>query len=78
MSPFGICPQRRHHGLEGALLVGNVPARRIGWMCQCGERLPEADAEGAVACAACGSGYRQETAGELRAAALVPVQGAPT
>jgi len=37
-----------------ALIVG-VPARRIGWMCQCGIRL---DAEqGEVACAQCGSRY---------------------
>lgn len=36
-----------------ALLVGN-PARRIGWMCQCGVRLPEGEN---VACAQCGSEY---------------------
>jgi len=36
-----------------ALVVG-VPARRIGWMCQCGERLPDA---GTGTCAACGSTY---------------------
>jgi UDP-2-acetamido-3-amino-2,3-dideoxy-glucuronate N-acetyltransferase len=34
-----------------ALMVG-VPARRIGWMCQCGERLPDS---GGGRCAACGS-----------------------
>jgi UDP-2-acetamido-3-amino-2,3-dideoxy-glucuronate N-acetyltransferase len=38
-----------------ALVVG-VPARRIGWMCRCAERLPEAT--GAVQCAKCGSRYR--------------------
>lgn len=38
-----------------ALLVG-VPARRIGWMCQCGVRL--SDAPGDVGCAACGARYR--------------------
>lgn len=37
-----------------ALMVG-VPARRIGWMCQCGERL--AEQQGEVRCAACGSSY---------------------
>ena len=37
-----------------ALVVGN-PAKRIGWMCQCGERLP--GQTGAVACAVCGSRY---------------------
>jgi len=36
-----------------ALMVG-VPARRIGWMCQCGERLPDS---GSGSCAACGSVY---------------------
>ncbi len=38
-----------------ALMVG-VPARRIGWMCQCGERLP--DSAGAVQCPKCHSRYR--------------------
>ncbi|MGQ0524123.1 MAG: DapH/DapD/GlmU-related protein [Betaproteobacteria bacterium] len=37
-----------------ALMVG-VPARRIGWMCRCGERLP--GGTGAATCAACGKGY---------------------
>ena len=41
-----------------ALMVG-VPARRIGWMCQCGERLDDA---AATPCAACGATY--ERAGE--------------
>jgi UDP-2-acetamido-3-amino-2,3-dideoxy-glucuronate N-acetyltransferase len=36
-----------------ALMVG-VPARRIGWMCQCGERLPDS---GEGTCASCGSSY---------------------
>jgi UDP-2-acetamido-3-amino-2,3-dideoxy-glucuronate N-acetyltransferase len=36
-----------------ALVVG-VPARRIGWMCQCGERLPDG---GRGTCAVCGSSY---------------------
>ena len=36
-----------------ALVVG-VPARRIGWVCACGERLPEADPS---TCTACGRGY---------------------
>jgi UDP-2-acetamido-3-amino-2,3-dideoxy-glucuronate N-acetyltransferase len=44
-----------------ALVVG-VPARRIGWMCQCGERLP---ADGAGTCPACGSTYEQ-VAGTVR------------
>jgi UDP-2-acetamido-3-amino-2,3-dideoxy-glucuronate N-acetyltransferase len=44
-------------------LVAGVPARTIGWMCQCGERLPLAaePGEGATAtCAACGTSYRSD------------------
>jgi UDP-2-acetamido-3-amino-2,3-dideoxy-glucuronate N-acetyltransferase len=37
-------------------LMAGVPARRIGWMCQCGERLPEG---GAGTCAVCGSSYER-------------------
>lgn len=40
-------------------LMAGVPARRIGWMCQCGERLSDA---GAGRCSACGTAY--ERAGE--------------
>lgn len=36
-----------------ALMVG-VPARQIGWMCECGERLPDT---GAPTCSACGKSY---------------------
>ena len=36
-----------------ALMVG-VPARRIGWMCQCGERLPDS---GTGCCSSCGATY---------------------
>jgi UDP-2-acetamido-3-amino-2,3-dideoxy-glucuronate N-acetyltransferase len=39
-----------------ALMVG-VPARRIGWMCQCGERLPDS---GEGRCAACGTEYERD------------------
>jgi UDP-2-acetamido-3-amino-2,3-dideoxy-glucuronate N-acetyltransferase len=39
-----------------ALMVG-VPARRVGWMCQCGERLHPA--EGSGACPVCGARYRE-------------------
>jgi UDP-2-acetamido-3-amino-2,3-dideoxy-glucuronate N-acetyltransferase len=45
-----------------ALVVG-VPARRIGWMCQCGERLPDS---GAGTCAVCGSTYVSTAAGVQR------------
>ena len=42
-----------------ALMVG-VPARRIGWMCQCGERLPDS---GYGTCAVCGSTYEAHDGG---------------
>ncbi len=45
-----------------ALMVG-VPARRVGWMCQCGIRLDVR--EGAGTCAACGTRY-EEAGGRLR------------
>ena len=45
-----------------ALMVG-VPARRVGWMCQCGMRLQLRD--GRADCPSCGAGYREE-AGLLR------------
>lgn len=37
-----------------ALMVG-VPARRIGWMCECGVRL---EGQGTVTCTACDSEYQ--------------------
>jgi UDP-2-acetamido-3-amino-2,3-dideoxy-glucuronate N-acetyltransferase len=45
-----------------ALMVG-VPARRVGWMCQCGERLRIAN--GRATCARCGTSYR-EADGQVR------------
>ena len=39
-----------------ALVVG-VPARRVGWMCRCGERLSVS--AGAARCAACDSRYTE-------------------
>jgi UDP-2-acetamido-3-amino-2,3-dideoxy-glucuronate N-acetyltransferase len=42
-----------------ALMVG-VPARRVGWMCQCGERLADS---GAGRCPACGSTYEASAEG---------------
>ncbi len=48
-----------------ALAFGN-PARRRGWACRCGERLPlpsrAAPSEGYVTCPACQTGYRIEGA----------------
>ncbi|HXI19507.1 MAG TPA: acyltransferase [Gemmatimonadales bacterium] len=43
-----------------ALMVG-VPARRVGWMCQCGERLHPRD--GSARCDQCGAGYREAPEG---------------
>jgi len=48
---------------EHALMVG-VPARRVGWMCRCGERLPVT--RGELRCQICGQGYR-EVEKQLRA-----------
>jgi UDP-2-acetamido-3-amino-2,3-dideoxy-glucuronate N-acetyltransferase len=39
-----------------ALMLG-VPARRVGWMCRCGERLIDAAAETGATCAVCGTRY---------------------
>lgn len=39
---------------EFALMVG-VPAKRIGWVCACGERLPSGT--GVVACGGCSASY---------------------
>ena len=44
------------------LMVG-VPARRVGWMCQCGERLHTS--AGRAACGVCGATY-EESGGALR------------
>jgi UDP-2-acetamido-3-amino-2,3-dideoxy-glucuronate N-acetyltransferase len=45
--------------LPYALMAG-VPARRMGWMCQCGERLPDS---GVGRCASCGTVYERRGAG---------------
>jgi UDP-2-acetamido-3-amino-2,3-dideoxy-glucuronate N-acetyltransferase len=42
-----------------ALVVG-VPARRVGWMCQCG--VPLVLSSGQATCAACGSRFQEEGA----------------
>jgi UDP-2-acetamido-3-amino-2,3-dideoxy-glucuronate N-acetyltransferase len=43
-----------------ALVVG-VPARRVGWMCRCGERLHLEERRGI--CAACGAWYEEVPGG---------------
>lgn len=45
---------------DHALVVGN-PARQIGWMCHCGERL-QLEQQAAV-CGRCGSRYREQSGG---------------
>ncbi len=49
-----------------ALVIG-VPGRRVGWMCKCGERLPDS---GTGVCEACGEKYesRGETIERIAAA----------
>ncbi len=46
--------------LPHALMIG-VPARRVGWMCQCGERLQVRDR--GASCSLCGATYREEQGG---------------
>ena len=57
--------------LPYALMAG-VPARRMGWMCQCGERLPDA---GVGRCAACGTMYERRGDGIDQAAGVAPPKG---
>jgi UDP-2-acetamido-3-amino-2,3-dideoxy-glucuronate N-acetyltransferase len=48
-----------HDVLPYALMIG-VPARRLGWMCQCGERLPDT---GVGTCTGCGTTYERQGGG---------------
>ncbi len=45
-----------------ALMVG-VPAKRVGWACECGEIFPRFDSE--ITCARCGLRYRKAGENEL-------------
>ena len=54
-------------------LVAGVPARRVGWMCQCGERLPNG---GASTCGRCGSTYERAGGGIRRVGAAPPAEEA--
>jgi UDP-2-acetamido-3-amino-2,3-dideoxy-glucuronate N-acetyltransferase len=47
-------------------LVTGVPARRTGWVCACGEKLPAG--QGTLTCTACGASY------VLDASGLAPVE----
>ena len=46
------------HDVKPFALVVGVPARQIGWMCRCGERLVVDGRE--VHCGACGRDYRND------------------
>jgi len=54
-----------------ALMVG-MPARRVGWMCQCGVRLTVT--AGVATCASCGAEYRED-GGALHRVDSPPPQG---
>ena len=41
-------------------LVAGVPAKALGWMCQCGERLPDS---GVGTCKACGAAFARDGEG---------------
>jgi UDP-2-acetamido-3-amino-2,3-dideoxy-glucuronate N-acetyltransferase len=57
-------------------LVAGVPARHVGWVCRCGERLPALPEErGVVRCAACGTEYERSGDG-VRPVDLSPARGA--
>jgi UDP-2-acetamido-3-amino-2,3-dideoxy-glucuronate N-acetyltransferase len=43
-------------------MMAGVPAKRIGWMCQCGEKLGAFKA-GKAKCRVCGDGYRKTKSG---------------
>jgi UDP-2-acetamido-3-amino-2,3-dideoxy-glucuronate N-acetyltransferase len=47
-------------------LVVGVPARRIGWVCQCGEMLGEVSVGEPLSCQACGKAYVRSDVDELR------------
>jgi hypothetical protein len=47
-----------------------VPARRVGWMCRCGERLHMIN--GAARCDRCGSRYEEKEGGRL-----IPIDSPP-
>jgi UDP-2-acetamido-3-amino-2,3-dideoxy-glucuronate N-acetyltransferase len=50
-----------HNVPDHALMLGN-PARKVGWMCQCGERLTDD-----LGCLACGNNYEKDENGLRKA-----------
>lgn len=60
-----------------ALVVGN-PARRVGWMCQCANRLEGKDAPGStLKCLTCGKQYVRDRDGLAPLEAPTPVESVP-
>ncbi len=47
---------------DHALVVGN-PARAVGWICTCGERLPDEATGGLRRCASCARSFRELASG---------------
>ena len=57
---------------DHALVAGN-PARRIGWVCQCGERLADD-----LKCIACGMSYERAKDGILQSRRRKSIKGSPS
>ena len=55
-------------------LMAGVPARRIGWMCNCGIRLAQSPSKGAWECSSCGRQY--QVSGENCVEAIAEVAAA--
>lgn len=49
-------------------LMGGVPARRMGWMCRCGNRLSDGEPGERIACVNCGDQYELVGDAKLRRA----------
>jgi len=52
------------HDVAPYALMTGVPAKRTGWMCECGVKLKEDILE--ITCAACGKGYSRKSQSLLR------------
>ena len=55
------------HDVPAHALMAGVPARRIGWACECGQVLDATD--GAGVCGACGRRYREHDPDHARGGA---------